>query len=121
NDVIAKIRHIRLPRDRWLIARRQKNSFALALRRKELPAVVAGDGDVEDDPGLARRRKARAGEMLGAAELTRFGQDTMPAAHLRVEMTAQRRLAFFAQPPGAVLDHLAPDLGHARGGRARPR
>src|SRR5215472_13982553 len=59
--------------------------------------------------------------MLGAAELTGFGQDAMPAAHLRVEMTAQCRLAFFAQPPGAVLDHLAPDLRHGRGGRAGPR
>src|SRR5262245_52046974 len=91
------------------------------LRGKELPAVVSGDGDIEDDPRLHRRGKARAGEMLGAAELTGFGQGAMPAAHLRVEMTAQRRLAFFAQPPGAVLDHLAPDLRHARGGRAGPR
>src|SRR5262249_17434521 len=49
------------------------------------------------------------------------GQDAMPAAHLRVEVTAQPRLAFLAQPPGAVLDHLALDLRHAHGGRAEPR
>src|SRR5215471_5596779 len=67
--------------------------------------------------GIARR----AGEMLGAAELTGLGQDAMPAAHLRVEVTAQPRLAFLAQPPGAVLDHLALDLRHAHGGRAEPR
>ena len=59
--------------------------------------------------------------MLGAAELAGFGQDAMPAAHLRVEVTAQPRLAFLAQPPGAVLDRLAPDLRHAHGGRAGPR
>src|SRR5262245_66224796 len=58
--------------------------------------------------------------MFGAAELPGFGQDAMPAAHLRVEMTAQRRLAFLAQPASAVLDHLALDLRHARGGRAGP-
>src|SRR5262249_38046179 len=28
DDVIAKVRHVRLPRDQRLIARRQKNSFA---------------------------------------------------------------------------------------------
>src|SRR5262249_28701784 len=81
---------------------------------------MPGDGDVEDDPRLYRRRKARVREVLGAAELTGLGQDAMPAAHLRIEMTAQRRLALFAQPPGAVLDHLAADLRHARGGRAGP-
>src|SRR5262249_60724954 len=86
-----------------------------------LPAVVSGDGDVEDDPWLYRRRKTRVREVLGAAELTGLGQDAMPAAHLRIEMTAQRRLAFFAQPAGAVLDHLAADLRHARGGGAGPR
>src|SRR6516162_11699861 len=111
---------MRLPRDQWLIARRQKNSFALALRGKELPAVMPGDGDVEDDPRLYRRRKARVREVLGAAELTGLGQDAVPAAHLRIEMTAQRRRALFAQPPGTVLDHLAADLRHARGGRAGP-
>ncbi len=79
---------------------------------------MPGGGDVEDDPRLYRRRKTRVREVLGAAKLTGFGQDTMPAAHLRIEMTAQRRLAFFAQPPGAVLDHLPADLRHARGGRA---
>src|SRR5262249_61567708 len=86
-----------------------------------LPAVVSGDGDVEDDPWLYRRRKTRVREVLGAAKLTGLGQDAMPAAHLRIEMTAQRRLAFFAQPPGAVLDHLAADLRHARGGGAGAR
>src|SRR6266481_4407488 len=89
-----------------------------SLHGKELAAVVCGDGDVEDDRRLHGRRKARAGEMLGAAELTGFGQDAMAAAHLRVKMTAQRRLAFLAQPPGAILDHLALDLRHAHGGRA---
>src|SRR5262249_12672348 len=82
---------------------------------------MSGDGDVEDDPRLYRRRKSRACEMRGAAELTGLSQDAMPAAHLRVEMTAQRRFAFFAQPPGAVLDHVAAHLRHARGGRAGPR
>src|SRR5262249_1378660 len=98
----------------------KKIASLLPLRGKELPAVMPGDGDVEDDPRLYRRRKTRVREVLGAAELTGLGQDAMPAAHLRIEMTAQRRLAFFAQPAGAVLDHLAADLRHARGGPAAP-
>ena len=89
DDVLAKIRHVRLPTDQWLITHAGKKIASLpSLHGKELAAVVCGDGDVEDDPRLHGRRKARAGEMLGAAELTGFGQDAMPAAHLRIEMTA---------------------------------
>src|SRR5260370_15024216 len=122
DDVLAKIRHVRLPADQWLITHAGKKIASLPfLHGKELTAVVSGDGDVEDDPRLHGRRKARAGEMLGAAELTGLGQDTIAAAHLRVEGTTQRRLAFLTHPPRATLDHLALDLRHAHGGRAGPR
>ena len=43
------------------------------------------------------------------------------SAHLRIEMPAQRRLAFCAQPARAILDDVGCKLGHARGRRPRPR
>src|SRR2546430_17653861 len=89
--------------------------LASVLRRQELPAVMAGDGDVEDHPRLHGRREACPGEMLGAAELGRFDQHLAPGANLRLEVTAQRRLSFFAQPASTVLDDLASNLRHARG------
>src|SRR5256886_1960813 len=59
--------------------------------------------------------------MLGAAEFTGFDQHLPPCANLRLEMTAQRRFAFFAQSASTRLDDVSPDLRHARGGGTGPR
>src|SRR5438093_11206179 len=82
---------------------------------------MAYDSDIDDGPGLYRRGKACAGEMLGAAEFTGFDQHLPPCANLRLEMTAQRRFAFFAQSASTRLDDVSPDLRHARGGGTGPR
>ena len=72
-------------------------------------------------PGATGAASLTLSELLGVADAAALGQHKSPCADLRVEMSAQRRIALFAQDAGALLDDVACELRHARGRRAGPR
>ena len=77
--------------------------------RQKLPPVVTRDREVEDHTGLDRVGEPHPGELLGSADIARFGEHPALRADLAVEVTAQRRLALLAQRPGALLDDAGRD------------
>ena len=56
--------------------------------------------DIDDGARLDRRREPYLRELLGAAELARFGEHVAPGADLAVEMATQCVCALVAQEVG---------------------
>src|SRR5215208_6228092 len=69
------------------------------LSGQQLPAVVAGNGHVEDEAGLHRAFEADQRETFGAAERVRLGEHAAPGADLLAQVLRERRLALLAHAP----------------------
>src|SRR5258708_6287360 len=86
---------------------------AILSRRQQLSPVVAGDRDVQNQSGPNWRREPHRRELRRAPDPAPLGQHAALCADFTVQMPSQRRLALVAEPPGALLHHIAGDLRHA--------